>query len=79
MSSAEISQTALRLPPQERAALIDQLFDSIDTELTKERRAEIEARWSTESEARIDAVEREELKIVDGPATMEKLRRSITK
>jgi putative addiction module component (TIGR02574 family) len=77
MSSAEISETALGLPMPERAALIDRLFDSIDSELTKERRAELERHWAEDSEQRIDAVERGKLKIVDGPDTMAKFRRSL--
>lgn len=43
-STAEISQSALGLPARERAALIDKLFDSIDSEIDPARREEIERR-----------------------------------
>jgi putative addiction module component (TIGR02574 family) len=76
---AEISQTALQLPVQERAALLDRLFDSIDSDVDKKRRAELETQWAKESERRIDAVHLGELKTVDGPETLAKLRRSLQK
>ena len=77
-SIAEISQNALGLPAQDRAALIDKLFDSIDLEIDPTRREEIEQRWAAESERRIDAVNKGELKVVNGPEALAKLRRSIT-
>ena len=78
-SIAEISQNALGLPARERAALIDKLFDSIDLEIDPARREEIEKRWAAESERRIDAVDKGELKVVNGPDAMAKLRRAIAK
>jgi putative addiction module component (TIGR02574 family) len=78
-SIAEISQNALDLPARERAALIDKLFDSIDLEIDPARREEIEGRWAAESERRIDSVDKGELKVVNGPDALAKLRRSITK
>ena len=78
-SIAEISQSALGLPAHERALLLDQLFDSIDSEIDKERRGEIEKAWAKESERRVDAIDRGELKAIDGPQTLAKLRRSLRK
>jgi putative addiction module component (TIGR02574 family) len=78
-SIADISQTALRLPVQERAALLDRLFDSIDLEIDEKRRVEFETKWAKESERRIDAVDRGELKVIDGPEALAKLRCSLQK
>jgi putative addiction module component (TIGR02574 family) len=78
-SMAEISQKALCLPVDERAALIDQLFDSIDEDLSPQRRHEIERAWAEESERRIDAVDGGELKTIDGKAALANLRASIRK
>jgi putative addiction module component (TIGR02574 family) len=79
MSLSSISQTVLELPMQDRAALIDQLFDSIDSELNAEARAAIEAKWAAESERRLDAVTAGEMKTIDGPTAIGNLRRSIQK
>jgi putative addiction module component (TIGR02574 family) len=78
-STAEISRSALRLPLKDRAALLDDLFDSIDSELGPERKAEIEKRWADESEARIDAVHCGELKTHDGPQSLKELRNLLRK
>jgi putative addiction module component (TIGR02574 family) len=78
-SIVDISQSALGLPAHERALLLDRLFDSIDSEIDKKRRAEIEKAWAKESERRVDAVDRGELKAVDGPAALARLRRSLRK
>ena len=79
MSLASIRQSALSLPLQERAALIDQLLDSIHLETDPEDRAAIEQQWAEESEQRIDAIDRGELHTLDGPAAIAQLRRSIQK
>jgi hypothetical protein len=55
--------------------LIDLLWDSLDAEHVKE----IETKWATESEDRIDAFERGELPVVDGSSALEELRSSIRK
>jgi putative addiction module component (TIGR02574 family) len=78
-SMAEVSRSALGLPASERAALIDRLFDSIDAELDPARRMEIEKQWAEESERRIDAAERGQIKVLDGPKALAKLRGSIQK
>ena len=58
----------------DRAALLDQLFDSIDSELKN-----TEQKWAAESEARIDAYDRGELKSVDGPKALSEFRRMVQK
>ena len=61
MSLASIQKEIIQLNPTERAMLIDLLWESLDEARIKE----IEAKWATESEDRIDAFERGELSAVD--------------
>jgi putative addiction module component (TIGR02574 family) len=75
MSLASIQNEIDKLEPAERAALIDALWDSLDEEKIKE----IEAKWTVESEDRIDAFDRGELTAVDGPSALEDLRSSLRK
>jgi len=64
-----------RLSSDERAKLIDILWESLDEERVKD----IEAKWAAESEHRIDAVDREELETIDGPSALRDLRSSLRK
>jgi len=73
MSLASIQNEIEKLEPAERASLIDLLWESLD----ETRINEIEARWTAESEDRIDAFERGELTVVDGPSALEELRSSL--
>ena len=73
MSLASIQNEIEKLEPAERASLIDLLWDSLDKEGIKE----VEAKWTAESEDRIDAFERGELPAVDGPTALRKLRLSL--
>jgi len=50
--------------------LIDNLWESFDQARVKE----IEAKWATESEERIDAVDRGELPTLNGPSALRELR-----
>lgn len=75
MSLASIQNEIQKLEPEERAALIDVLWESLDEERIKE----IEAKWAAQSEDRIEAFERGELPAVDGPSAVEELRGSLTK
>ena len=75
MSLASIRKEILQLDSQERARLIDLLWESLDESRIKE----IEAKWASESEERIDAVDRGELSAVDGPAALQDLRSSLRK
>ncbi|MEP6912547.1 MAG: addiction module protein [bacterium] len=72
MSLASIQKEIVQLNPRERAMLIDLLWESLDEARIKE----IEARWASESEDRIDAYERGELSAIDGPAALRDLRSS---
>jgi putative addiction module component (TIGR02574 family) len=75
MSLASIQEEVLRLNSNERAMLIDLLWESLDEARIKE----IEAKWASESEDRIDAFERGELPAVDGPPALRDLRSSLRK
>jgi Putative addiction module component len=75
MNLASIQAEVLLLNSVERAMLIDLLWESLD----QARLRETEARWAAESEDRIDAFERGELKTVDGPAALRDLRASLRK
>ncbi len=73
MSLASIQSEIEKLEPSERASLIDVLWESLDEERIKE----IEAKWTAESENRIDAFERGELNAVDGPSALEEIRSAV--
>ena len=75
MSLASTQKEIFQLNSRERAMLIDLLWESLD----KARLSEIEQKWASESEDRIDAFERGELPAVDGPAALQDLRSSLRK
>jgi Putative addiction module component len=58
---AEILEMALSLPAAERAELADHLLSSLDAVLANEKL------WAKESEDRLDAYERGEIKAVPAP------------
>lgn len=72
MSLTSIQEEISRLSSDERAQLIDMLWESLDEDRVKE----IEAKWAAESEERIDAVDRGELQTIDGPSALRDLRTS---
>jgi putative addiction module component (TIGR02574 family) len=75
MSLQSIQREIFQLDPTERARLIDLLWESLD----EARIREVEAKWASESEDRIDAYDRGELPAVDGTAALEHLRSSFRK
>lgn len=75
MSLASIQKEIFQLDSHERAMLIDLLWESLDEARIKE----IEAKWASESEERIDAFDRGELSAVDGPDALQDLRSSLRK
>jgi len=75
MSLASIQKDIFQLDSQDRARLIDLLWESLDESRIKE----IEAKWAAESEDRIDAFDRGELSAVNGPAALQSLRSSLRK
>ena len=75
MSLTSIQEEISRLSSDERAKLIDILWESLDEERVKD----IEAKWAAESDKRIDAVDRGELQTIDGPSALRVLRSSLRK
>jgi len=75
MSLASIQKEISQLSSHERTILIDLLWESLD----EARVREIEANWAVESEDRVDAYERGELPVVDGPTALRDLRSSLSK
>jgi len=75
MSLASIKNEISQLDSNERALLIDLLWESLD----EARVRETEAKWALESEERIDAFDRGELSAVDGAAALQDLRSSLGK
>ena len=73
MSLTSIQEEIARLNSTERAMLIDILWESLDEERIKD----LETKWATESEARIDAVDRGDLPTIDGPSALRDLRSSL--
>lgn len=70
MSLTSIQKEIAHLSSNERAMLIDILWESLDEARVKD----IEAKWAAESEERIDAVDRGELPTLDGPSALRDLR-----
>jgi len=75
MSLTSIQEEIGRLSSDERAKLIDILWESLD----ENRVTEIEVKWAAESEERIDAVDRGELRTIEGPSALRDLRSSLRK
>lgn len=75
MNLTSIQEDIHRLNAEERAKLIDILWDSLDEDRVKE----IEAKWAADAEERIDAVDRGELPTVDGPSALKDVRASLRK
>jgi putative addiction module component (TIGR02574 family) len=73
MSIVAIRESMMQLPASEKVALIDLLWDSLGPEELTQR----EQRWAAESEERVDAVERGELTILEGPEAIRSLRQSL--
>src|SRR6266849_5698270 len=75
LTGISIQKMIFQLNSRERAMLIDLLWESLD----EARMSEIEEKWASESEDRIDAFERGELPAVDGAAALQELRSSLRK
>jgi putative addiction module component (TIGR02574 family) len=75
MNLTSIQEEISRLSSSERAMLIDILWESLD----EARVIETEAKWASESEERIDAVDRGQLQTIDGPSALRDLRSSLRK
>lgn len=73
MTLAQVQKQALELSHQERAELLDSLWDS----MRPQGAAEVEAAWVMEAESRIHAVDRGDLPTVEGRAALDALRRDL--
>lgn len=73
MTLANVQASAMQLAPAERAELLNLLWES----LQPEGALQVQERWATEAESRIDGVDRGELPTVDGPKAFQNLRRSL--
>ena len=65
----QVLEQAVRLPPIERAELVEELLSSFDLPA----RAEIDAAWSGEAEDRIDAYERGDVTAIPASKVFEKI------
>jgi putative addiction module component (TIGR02574 family) len=72
---ASIQNEILGLPPEERAKLIDLIWDSLSPPEIKTR----EDAWATESERRVDAFEAGKLTARDARDVLAELRASLGK
>ena len=75
MTVAAIQTEVLALPAEERAKLIDVLWDSLSLPEVKSR----QAAWATESERRIDALNDGRLTTRDAATVISELRKSLQK
>ena len=75
MSVAAIQAEVLGLPAEERAKLIDVLWDSLSLPEVKSR----EAAWARESERRIDALDAGKLTVRDAATVVSELRKGLRK
>ena len=75
MSIAAIRNEILGLPPEERAKLIDLIWDSLSAPEIKAR----EQAWVAESERRIDAFETNKLEARDAREVLSDLKKSLRK
>jgi len=71
LQTKEIFKKALLLSPIEKAELIEQVFHSFDYS----RKADFDALWAQEAEARINAFEKGKLKAVSAKKVFKKIER----
>ena len=69
-SAKDIVESAKRLPPAERAIVIEALLDSMDAPDPA-----IDAKWVAEAESRLQAYESGELKAIDADEVLSNLRK----
>jgi len=73
VDSILIQNEALKLSPYERARLADSLLVSLDEDVDRE----IEKSWAEESEKRLNAYQRGDIRSLEGPAAMAQLRQEL--
>jgi len=75
--SAELRRELLSLPEEEREALADELYDSLDAE--EARDPEWESAWSKEIQSRIADVEQGRVELIDADEVHRELRAEFSK
>jgi putative addiction module component (TIGR02574 family) len=73
MSLIEVKAAALELPLEERAELAKALLLSVDSP----SETELEALWGAELQRRVDAVERGEMRVIDGKEAFARARAAL--
>jgi len=73
--SAELRRELLSLPPEEREALADELYDSLDGEPPP---AQWEATWSKEIQSRINDIEEGRVELIDSDQMFRELRSELS-
>jgi putative addiction module component (TIGR02574 family) len=77
MNPKELLAQALRLSPEERAALAHELFQSLDPQVDDDADADIEAAWSEEIRRRVESLERGEVTTIPWAEVRRSLLRSL--
>jgi putative addiction module component (TIGR02574 family) len=75
MDSVILANEALKLPPWERAQIIDALWRSLDTA----EQASIDQAWLSESHDRLQAYRAGKLEAVDGEQTLREIEAGLRK
>lgn len=68
--SSQLLREAMSLPPDERAELADRILDTLQSSALRK----IDEDWAAESENRIDAYERGEIRAISVEEVFERLR-----
>ena len=71
VQTQQVLETAVHLPPVERAELVEQILSSFD----RPSREEIDALWAKEAEDRIDAYDQGKIKAIPATRVFEKINR----
>ena len=67
----QVLERAVRLPPVDRAELVEQILSSFD----RPSREENDALWAKEAEDRIDAYDQDKIKAIPASQVFEKINR----
>ncbi len=71
VQTQQVLERAVRLPPVDRAELVEQILSSFD----RPSREEIDALWAKEAEDRIDAYDQGKIKAIPVSQVFEKINR----
>lgn len=71
VQTQQVLERAVRLPPVDRAELVEQILSSFD----RPSREKIDALWAKEAEDRIDAYDQGKMKAIPASQVFEKINR----